>query len=303
LDTLIDDAAIFPPGNAALPDALAAHCEHTESWYGALVGPFLVSDVRLSELTGLLQSGDAYATDSHMPCAVVVTGGAGALGPVVTAAQRCDRLALHGLEIAVREEDELARNVRRISVMLADELPDGVPVSVELPRSESAQWAEAADAVAASGFRFKFRTGGETGDAHPDPVELAADIIAAVDREAAFKCTAGLHHAVRTTALGTGLEEHGFLNVMLATRAVLDGASDDDVVRILAERDPETIASACSQMPSEQAARVRRWFTSFGSCSIDEPVSELIQLGLLTADVERGVERGVEPGGGPGVEP
>jgi hypothetical protein len=30
-------------------------------------------------------------------------------------------------------------------------------------------------------------------------------------------------------------------------------------------------------------ARTRRWFTSFGSCSVSEPLGDLISLGLVEA--------------------
>lgn len=283
LDTLIDDAAIFPPGNAPLASAVADHRRHSASWYGPLVGPFMISDVRLSELTRLLEQDDAYAAKEPLPCAVVISGGAGGIEPALTWAQRCDRLALSGVEVALRDEDDLARNARRMATALEVSLPDGVDVYVELPRDRGGgTWPQAADAVAESGYRLKFRAGGETPEAHPDPLELATGLTAAVDREVAFKCTAGLHHAVRNTAINTGFEQHGFLNVLLATRALLDGAGLDDVVRVLAERDGIAITTACASMDAEVARRVRRWFTSFGSCSIDDPVVDLVELGLLT---------------------
>ena len=283
LGSLVDDAAIFPPGNTPLPDAVAAHVRHRDAWYAPVVGPFLVSDVRLGELTRVLES---YADAAPLPCVVVVTGGAGSLDPVLQRAGGHPRLELRGVEIGLRDEDDLARNARRVMTVLGSSLPEDVAVSVELPRpAGGSAWAAAADVVAEYGHRLKFRTGGDTATAHPDPVELAVAITAAIDREVAFKCTAGLHHAVRTTAPGTGFEEHGFLNVLLAARAVLDGAGEDDVVRVLAERDASSIAAACADMPDDVAARVRRWFVSFGSCSVDEPVTDLVELGLLTRDV------------------
>src|SRR5437764_5232024 len=39
---LVDDAAVFPPGNASVPDAVRAHRQHRSSWYADLVGPLLV---------------------------------------------------------------------------------------------------------------------------------------------------------------------------------------------------------------------------------------------------------------------
>jgi len=283
VSSLIDDAAIFPPGNAALPEAVSAHLRHRQTWYATVVGAFVVSDHRLTELSRTLAT---YDDASPLPCVVVVTGGAGSLEPVLARADDDPRLELRGVEMALRDEDDLGRNARRVMTALGDSLPEGVAVSIELPRPpDGGAWSTAADVVAEYGHRLKFRTGGDTSQAHPDPVELAAAITAAIDREVAFKCTAGLHHAVRNTAPGTGFEQHGYLNVVLATRAVLDGADEDDVVRVLAERDASAIAAACADMDDEVAARVRRWFVSFGSCSIEEPVADLVQLGLLTPGV------------------
>jgi hypothetical protein len=34
----------------------------------------------------------------------------------------------------------------------------------------------------------------------------------------------------------------------------------------------------------EEVARARRWFTSFGTCSVDEPLADLLSLDLLPHD-------------------
>src|SRR5947207_25884 len=39
---LLDDAAVFPPGNAPLADAVTAHRAHRAAWYAAMVGPLLL---------------------------------------------------------------------------------------------------------------------------------------------------------------------------------------------------------------------------------------------------------------------
>ena len=46
LTGLVDDAAIFPPGNSPMPEAVAAHGAYRTAPYSALVGPFVVSDAR-----------------------------------------------------------------------------------------------------------------------------------------------------------------------------------------------------------------------------------------------------------------
>src|SRR5688572_33435858 len=98
---LVDDAAIFPPGNAPLDGAMEVHRSRTPETGSELVGTFVLRDTDLPAAAGFPGS-----------LSVVVTGGAGQIsGP----AGLCTRLGLDlsGLEIAVRDLDDLSGNVRR----------------------------------------------------------------------------------------------------------------------------------------------------------------------------------------------
>ncbi len=276
LTDLIDDAAIFPPGNVPLDRAVAEHRAHRTSEYAALVGGFVVTDVKLPNLIDILDEGD------EIPLAInlVVTGGAGAIEPAVRWATRAPLLELRALEIALRDEADLAHNALRAITALdqvAGDLKE-VPVYVEPPKLDgppTAGWLGALDELAAHDLRLKFRTGGADQAAFPTCGELGDAITAALDRELAFKCTAGLHHAVRQTDPATGFTHHGFLNVLRATRASLDG---EDPSEVLAE---DSTAALLDGFDAEEAARTRRWFTGFGSCSVLEPHDDLVELGLL----------------------
>ena len=137
--------------------------------------------------------------------------------------------------------------------------------------------------MAEAELRLKFRTGGVEADLHPTASTLAAWIDAALDRETPFKCTAGLHRAVRHTS-SEGFEQHGFLNVLVATRHAFDGAAHDDVVALLERRDGTALATESHDL---DLAGARRWFTSYGSCSVLEPLDDLITLGLITIETEQ----------------
>jgi hypothetical protein len=281
LANLVDDAAIFPPGNLPLDRAVAAHREHRASEYAAMVGNFVVSDVKIADLIDVLDDSPVVEpVETPLAISLVVTGGAGAIEPAVRWASRAPTLRLAGLECALRDEDDLAHNARRVCSMLdslEEELAD-VDVFVEPPRvvdRPSQGWLLAADELAARELPLKFRTGGVSADAFPTPVELAACITAALDRELPFKCTAGLHHALRQTDPETGFTHHGFLNVFAATRACLDGGSAEDA---LALTEPVDLLDG---LDGDALARTRRWFTGFGSCSILEPHDDLVELGLI----------------------
>jgi hypothetical protein len=112
---------------------------------------------------------------------------------------------------------------------------------------------------------------------------VADFVVACLDREIAFKCTAGLHHAVRTTDQQTGFEQHGFLNILLAVSVALAGGDREAVVAELADRDAVGVAHRVRQLSTERATAIRRWFRSFGTCSIQEPLDDLIRLRLVPA--------------------
>lgn len=270
---LVDDAAVFPPGDAPLHDATAAYTARGPADGAGLVGTFVLRDTDLPLVRGFAG-----------PLSVVVTGGA---GQVAGPAGLCRRLGLTltGLEIALRDLDDLAGNARRVAAAVDAARSEGTldeetPVYVELPHvGSTAGWLAAADVVAQDELRLKFRTGGLDAAAFPAAHALASWIDAALDRETPFKCTAGLHHAIRHADPETGFEHHGFLNVLLATRVAFDGATTPDVVSVLEERDGKAIVE---QAGAADLAGARRWFTSFGSCSVAEPLADLRELGLVS---------------------
>jgi len=287
--SFIDDAAIFPPGNSPLDEAVTAHREHRQAAYADAVGAFVVTDLRLPEVlrlvstlrdgSSLTSSGQAKSTSVGL--SVVVTGGAGSIEGVAKLANRA-QAELRGIEIALRDEEDPAGNARRVALAVQaardDELlADDLPVYVELPHvANTARWLESADVVAENELRLKFRTGGVDAELFPHPHALGRWIEAALDRETPFKCTAGLHNAIAHTDPETGFEHHGFLNILAATEALLAGG---DAIGVLSERDPASVAALAGKVPDT----TRRWFTSFGSCSVLEPLEDLVNLGLLDA--------------------
>lgn len=291
LRAFVDDAALFPPASTPLDEAVSEHLSHRSSEYADLVGGFVVSDVKVADvakvLAGLGETGPGDSTGStDLPLEVnlVVTGGAGAIEPAVTWVERSEGMRLRALEFALRDEEDLAHNARRL-IQVVDslqEILDDVTVYAEPPMLHgppSHGWLSALDELATREIACKFRTGGVTSDLFPSAAALAVCLESSLDRELPFKCTAGLHHAVRHRDTETGFEHHGFLNVLLATRASLDGGGTDEVARVLEETDAGVLAQRLLDDP-DVARRTRRWFTSFGSCSVLDAHEDLVDLGL-----------------------
>jgi len=269
---LIDDAAIFPPGLAPLPDALARHTVHLTAPYADLVGPFVVDAARLDQALSLAPPGMAMSVVVPAPDAVSSV--------VVRAAAAGAELA--GLEVKLDPTLPAGPQVREA----AARVPDGVRAFIEVPRPTSPEWPEVLAVAATTGMRLKFRTGGTEAASFPSEGEAAGWIVAAVTEGIPFKCTAGLHHAVRHTGAETGFEHHGYLNILVATDAALGGAGLAEVEAALGEREPGAIAGVLRGLPEERLALARTAFVSYGSCSILEPFEDLTHLNLVTLDRE-----------------
>ncbi|GAB3836142.1 hypothetical protein [Kribbella italica] len=272
---LVDDASMFPPGNLPLPEAVPAHRAHAGTPYADLVGAFITSDEDLMKVA----AETSKAGEVPLTVSVVITGGAGGIEPAVRYGDRSPDIDVTAIEVRLRDEDDLSRNALRV-VRACDDCLDEEIAYVEIGLAGA--WERALDVVADAGYNAKLRTGGLDASLFPTSDQVAAFITACLDREVAFKCTAGLHNAVRHTAAGTGFEHHGFLNVLLATRASLDGAGLDDLRALLDERDGETLATTAKTLTDQQAESTRRWFTAYGSCSITEPYDDLHALDLLS---------------------
>lgn len=265
---IVDDAALFPPGNAAMRDALAAHPHHKASSYADVVGRFLCPASRLGELLELLPE------NGELAVGVIADTGVAGLSDALAVGHADHRLDIEAVELKPPAGPDLTEAVEAALAGLPALL-----AFVELPREPG--WTGGLDAIAAAGRGAKLRTGGETAVEFPTTQELADFIVACVRQDVPFKCTAGLHHAVRHRDETTGLDHHGFLNIALATHAAVLGEQPGDVLALLDEQDGQRLASAYRHVTDHDARRTRGLFVGFGSCSILDPVNDLTSLGLL----------------------
>jgi hypothetical protein len=263
---LFDDAALFPPGNAAMPDAVAEHVALSSAWYAELVGRFICPASRLSQLDAELSR-----TGSRFAVAVTVPAGPDGLPDAVRTARELPGIDLVAVELPVSVES-LDQDLDRLHPLIEA----GLQVFAELPAAELSP--PVAARLAEAGLLAKLRTGGTVQDAFPSRDALAAAVTATVAAGLPFKCTAGLHHAVAHTDPATGLSHYGFLNVLLAVRAAQTGA---DPREPLHSADQRSLADQVSALTPDQVAELRGQLRSIGSCSVTEPLEDLQLLGLV----------------------
>ena len=185
--------------------------------------------------------------------------------------------------------------------LLVDGEPGALPEQVETLETKSGErlslptYCEAPLAAIGRDAYAKVRTGGLTPEMIPAPAELAAFLCDAAARRMPFKATAGLHHPIRSERALTYAADspratmHGFLNVFCAAAMAWHGAEEAVVAGLLEETDPAALEFSDSglcwrgrQLTAAQIQSARREFAhGFGSCSFEEPVSELRELGLL----------------------
>ncbi|HYN65299.1 MAG TPA: hypothetical protein VES93_00325 [Ornithinibacter sp.] len=277
LRALVDDAAVFPPGNAPLAEAMSRHAVHRDAWYAGCVGPLLVPAASAADLVRVLDEQDAVASPrARGPVALVLVARPGADPVTLTAAWSAlgddPRVQVVGAELGWYDG-------------WYDDLAGDLPLAVEMPRGPDGDHAFAEVRTAhREGLPvvLKFRTGPTATWTWPDEQELAT-FLRLVALEVPYKLTGGLHHAVRGSYEVGGVpeENHGVLNVLVATSAALAHAGQDEVAALLAVRDATALADLVAAWPDATAHRVRGAFTTYGCCTVTDPLGELADLGLL----------------------
>ncbi len=287
LAAAIDYAGMFPPARLPLESAAACYARYRSEPSRSLLGVFVVPIDRVDDLAaarrGLAGDGDHGA----WPVSVLVTdaddGTAGRLHQLRD--RHRDQLRLDAVEVAPIAAGAIAPFVHA--------LESGWTVSFELALDPGLE--ERLLAVVAAGAQAKVRTGGVTVEAIPSPSQVAVFLALCHRIGAPFKATAGLHHPLRGLRSLTydveslRAEMHGFLNLLVAAVLLYDGKlTAEEAAAVLAERDFEMFRFAANEIgwrdyavsvPAIEQAR-SGFLRSFGSCSFEEPLQELRELGL-----------------------
>jgi hypothetical protein len=276
---LVDDTAMFAPVSATASRAVAAHQECRQAWYHGLIGPLVVPDQRLAEVGRAVLAGERPAESAELAVSVVNTAGAGGL--VSLAGRQVKGVRIVSVETALRDLDDLMANAARVvaaAAVLADAGLAEAGVFVELPFAPG--WERAVTEVEAGGLNAKLRAAGPHGEGFPDAGQLARQLAVLIEADLPFTVT-DLPFPAATA--GAGLEhprEEGFLSLLLAVEALVEGASEHEAAQILGRTDGSP-AETVSGWSDAEATRVRRRLLSVGCGRPQDLVRDLTELGLI----------------------
>ena len=295
LSQSIDYAGLFPPCNLALEPALKNHAGYTrlpDAWmlnsFVLPIGQFAAAKQFLSEFDPdhpLHISALGPKTDDISSFRTALTKAAAAIRSF--SAHNVDLISVKQLEMPIiaAVDSDLLRE--------AQSIVKDLPVFWEAPSQMADRvislLAKHNDEVGEPAFGFKLRTGGVTADAFPNTAQIARALVAPAKHQLPVKFTAGLHHPIRQFRDEVKAKMHGFLNVMGAAVLGAEHRWDEQQTALMLADESAAAFSFDDHGFSWDEWRIetkriqdrRRFVTSFGSCSFDEPREDLRALNLL----------------------
>jgi hypothetical protein len=289
----IDYAGLFPPARLPLKTAVRNYAGYrfgSDHW---LLGQFVCPSERLQELKSVASE---------------LTAGAKLTLSVLGLPETCYGMQVKTVELALPAGPEVGnRSAARDALGAAAEAIEKLEAPRVMPFFEVTvreRWRHAAGLVLEAiaehnrswqGVRcgpagFKLRTGGVTAEAFPATADLVFVIRTCRELGVVFKCTAGLHHPVRHYSDPVGATMHGFLNIFVAAALVQNPSFlENGLPLVLEDENPKSFQfddgglswQGVSATFDQIVAARQNLIASFGSCSFEEPLSDLRELQLL----------------------
>lgn len=302
LASLIDYAGLFPPASLDLGDAAAEYRAARGGPHAWMLGAFVIPASRLEELAGLLVRTMATG-EAPWEISVILDGAPGPAAAQAAAfeAELAPAVVITMVEVKLppgvgqgqsTSEEEAGRAFAAAASVSGTVMPFlEVPVTASW-HNELLAAVALIDRLRTAARRragAKLRCGGSAPQDFPEPAAVAGFMVACRDRGLPFKATAGLHHPIRHLDANVGIVRHGFLNLLVAAALSESGADERTVEAIIAEQDRAAFTIGAAGVgwrdmhADANAVEQTRsgGFSSYGSCSFDEPVEDLEALDLL----------------------
>ncbi|MEZ5424885.1 MAG: hypothetical protein R2747_01350 [Pyrinomonadaceae bacterium] len=288
LSEIVDYAGLFPPSQLSMPEAVINYATYKNSNYNWMLGRFVVPVSRLEEFLesardfisrdggdswrlSVLASEDIYETVSEV---------------IEFNAANAPEAVIDTLETRANSSDEIE--------YITEAVPSDLMTYIEIP--STGDIADLIAALAINNQRAKIRLGGVTRDAFPKTGQIIRFIRTCLAANLPFKATAGLHHPVRCIKPLTYEKNapqgtmNGFLNVFLAVAFMRRAFKRRLIKELLEDEWPESFMFDDNGvlwrqehfLSTDQLKHLRHSnIISFGSCSFEEPIEDLQEIGLL----------------------
>lgn len=289
LNEIIDYAGLFPPSQVSMPDAVLNYATYRGSNYGWMLGRFILPVVRLDEFYESAR--EFLPRRGGSPWRVSALAGED-IGQTIRSINEFNRK--HSERIVCDVLEVKAATVSKIENTLSL-LPKAI-----IPYFEIAPVGRTfVDLVATLGIkkqRAKLRTGGVTREEFPATRDIVRFVRTCMAANVPFKATAGLHHPIRCFKPLTYAPDapqgtmHGFLNLLMMTGfaresfrvGLLEEIMEEEFEEVFEFADGGVSWRGSHILTLGHIERLRvKGMHSFGSCSFDEPVADLQELGIL----------------------
>lgn len=287
LTEAIDYAGLFPPSAVSMAEAVINYATYRNSNYSWMLGSFVVTAARLDEFYESARDFVSRDTNSEWHLSVV------AGEDIVDTIRRIEQFSASAAGVIIDSVEVRANSASKIKNTI-DLLPAGVIAYFELPLGDDL--ADLIVDVGLGGQRAKIRTGGVTPDAFPTSHDIIRFVRCCIAANVPFKATAGLHHPIRCfkpltyEANSVQSTMHGFLNLFLMTgfaregyrQTLLEDVMEEEFAEVFHFEDQTAVWREQYSLNIWQIEAMReKGIQSFGSCSFDEPIADLQQLGIL----------------------
>jgi hypothetical protein len=290
LAELIDYAGLFPPAQLSMTKAVKNYASYKKSEFSWMLGRFVVPVTRLEEFADSAKSFFSPEKSEREIWKLSVLASEDVYGTV----SEIEDFNSEHAGYAVCDSLELKAKTGAQIEEIAESIPPELTTYFEIPSGE--ELADMVATVAICEQRAKIRTGGIVQTAFPDADQITRFMRTCLAANVPFKATAGLHHPLRCTkplTYETSAETgamHGFLNVFLAAAFLLQSYKSSVIAELLEDERAENFTFDNDGVrwrhehfvSTELLLSLRgKRFISFGSCSFEEPIADLQEIGIL----------------------
>jgi hypothetical protein len=286
LSEIADYAGLFPPSQISMPEAVANYAAYKNGNYKWMLGRFVVPVNRLKEFSECAEN--FFSKDEESWKLSVLAG-----EDIYETIRQIESFNTEYLPRLVCDSMEVKANTSAMIEKIAEAVPPNFATYFEIPLTEDL--ADLVSTLANNKQRAKIRTGGIVENAFPSNKQITCFMRTCLTANVPFKATAGLHHPIRCMKPLTYEKDapegmmNGFLNVFLAAGFLKQGYQPGFINELLEDESAENFKfedyGVCWQefFLSTAALKTLREknIISFGSCSFDEPIEDLREIGIL----------------------